>query len=184
MKPAVKGGARDGRFALVAAARPALTTDIQFAGEIGRLWGEAHARFVEIGDRLEEAKERLPHGAFIHLVENQLPFGRSVAHKLMAAATAIRTGALPPEFARAPYSTAYQLSTLSAEERREAEQAGIVRLDVTRAEIVDFKRGRKAVLPAPAPDRRREIEKEIARLEARLAELRRQRAALDDDALG
>ncbi|MGQ9368778.1 DUF3102 domain-containing protein [Azospirillum sp. ST 5-10] len=173
--PATRGRAsRDTRFDVIGTGLVELSDADDFAAEIGRLWNESHERFVLIGQYLEQAKRKLPHGGFIAMIEERLPFGRGVAHKLMAAARAIESGLVPREIAPPSYSLVYEIGTLDEAERAEALAAGIIRPDMRRAELVAFKRRRRA---ARTPDRpaleaeRERLLAERARIDARLAEI-------------
>ena len=126
-----------------------LRTVDDFASEIGRLWRESHERFIQIGEYLEQAKERLQHGEFIAMVDSQLPFGRKTVHQLMTAAKAIKTGIIPPDLAPPSYSTVYLITTLPEEERQQAIDEGVIRPDMRRADLTAFKRARRTPPPPP-----------------------------------
>lgn len=159
-----------------------LRTVEDFAGEIGRLWRESHDRFVQIGEYLEQAKERLQHGEWIAMIEEKLPFGRIVAFQLMVAARALRSGELPADRVPANYSTVYHIARLSEEERRRAFAEGIIHPNMRRADIVAFKRLLRGPASMPrSPDQRAALVAERERLLKRLAEID---AELDNEAGG
>jgi len=113
----------------------------EFVREIGRLWGDAQDRFIEIGRYLLEAKDRLGHGEFLPLVEQELPFGARVANKLMVVARALDDGIFPRDVQLPPsYSTVYELVSLKPAERDRAFAENVIRPDVTREAIVAFRR--------------------------------------------
>jgi hypothetical protein len=126
-------------------------TRVEFVGEISRLWNESQHRFIEIGRYLAEAKERLEHGEFMPMIESDLPFGHKVAVKLMAVAKAVDEGIFPPKDLPSSYSTVYELISLKEDERARAVEAGIVRCDVSREEIVRFKHQIRAERQEGAP---------------------------------
>jgi hypothetical protein len=169
------------RFALIPEGTAPLETRQQFAETIGKLWRDAQSRFIAIGHHLLQAKKVLPHGEWEIMVERDLPFGRSVAHRLRQIAEAIDTGRLPADQLPPDYSTCYQLTTLRDDELHQATKLSIIRPDVSRAEVIAFKRQVRAataselshleVLP--------ELADELTRLEARHAELVRELAAVD-----
>ncbi|WP_051340636.1 DUF3102 domain-containing protein [Azospirillum halopraeferens] len=173
--PATRGRAsRDTRFDSIDTRLVDLSDADDFAAEIGRLWTESHERFVLIGQYLEQAKRKLPHGRFIAMIEERLPFGRAVAHKLMTAARAIESGLVPREIAPPSYSMVYEITTLNEAERTEAVATGIIRPDMRRAELVAFKRRRRAAPSPSGPDLEAERERllaERARIDRRLEEI-------------
>lgn len=163
-----------------AAAEP--KTPEEFVGRIGSLWRQAQGQFIEIGRLLMRAKEILPHGSYEAQVEAHLPFSARTAYQLREAARwAIerdRAKLIPMERLPASYTTIYLLSTLDSRLLQEADQAGLIRPDVRRAEIVAFKRKmaqpsqRRLDLEAAREKLRRErarIEAELARIEAELS---------------
>lgn len=154
-----------------------LTTAGDYIAEISRLWSDVQRRFIDIGRRLNEAKAKLPHGEFLPMIDSNLPFGRSVANRLMKVAEAVDAGTLPVQQLPQNYSVAYEVVALEPEERQQALDEGIVRPDVRRAEIIAFKRrlrGGSSPGGRSAEDELRRLEAEKSRIEARIAELRRQ----------
>lgn len=135
--------ARDVRALSLADAPAELTTVTDYQAEIARLWADAQRRFVEIGRRLNEAKERLPHGEFLPMLARDLPFSRSVANRLMAVAAAMDTGVIPPRALPTSYSVAYEVVTLPPERLQEAVTTGRIHPDMTRAEAMALKRNDK-----------------------------------------
>lgn len=162
IQPAKRGTLRDARIELIEDAVLDLSRKADFAREIGKLWGDAQQKFVLIGRHLNRAKTILPHGEYQGMIERELPFGRAVAHQLRAVAEAIDAGALPAERLPTSYSVVYQITTLSTDERHQALQAGVIRPDMTRADLIGFKRA----LRTAAADRRAGLERERARLHA------------------
>ena len=77
------------------------------------------------------------------MLEKDLPFSYAVGHKLMQVAAAVEAGMLPCDNLP-PYSVAYQLVTLKPGERMAAMDAGLVRADVRREEILEFRRKLRA----------------------------------------
>jgi hypothetical protein len=120
------------------------TTREEFAARIGVLWKDAQRTFVEIGRQLQRAKAQLPHGDFEGMVERDLPFGKNAAYKLRVVAEAIDTGRLPSDFAPQDYSTCYLIASLKDEELAVARERNLVRPDVTRADLLAFKRSLKS----------------------------------------
>lgn len=163
-----------GRAMALAEAAVSLMTAADYASEIARLWVDAQRRFLEIGRHLNAAKATLPHGEFLPMVARDLPFGPSVAQRLMKVAEAVDAGVLPLRQMPQNYSVAYELVVLSPEEREQATEEGLLRPDVRRAEVTAFKRRVRGNPPPAVTDELRRLEAERDRLEARIAELRRQ----------
>lgn len=162
---------RDIRGEAIVAARPACSTPDDYKREISRLWSNAQQQFLEVGRNLNEAKSRLAHGEFGKMLENELPFSYAVGHKLMQVAAAVDAGTLPRE-RLPPYSVAYQLLTLKPDEREAAVREGLVRPDVRREEILEFRRKLRTKSGNPARDT------ELAR---KLQQLLERRQRLDEE---
>jgi Protein of unknown function (DUF3102). len=153
---------------------------------ISRLYDEAEERFVQIGRHLIEAKARLQHGEWSKMVA-LLPFSHRTATMLMTAARAITNRTIAPERAPRSWANVYLLASMSDEERKLAEERDLIRPDVTRREILAFRRqisGAGEGGDDPMSDAMDSVAKEIARLlqekariEARLAELQGNRIA-------
>lgn len=144
-----------------------------FAREIGALWKRAQATFLTIGQYLNQAKDRLPHGEFNAMIERDLPFGSKTAHQIRAASAAVQSGRLPAAQLPPNYTTLYYLSTLPDAALEQARRDGLLRPDLRRAEVVAFKaRFQRVIEGEPDP---------VALRARRLVELRRQRAAIDEE---
>ena len=111
-----------------------------YVATVTALWSRARDCFVAIGRALEQAKARLPHGEFERMITNDLPFNKSVAHQIRVAAAAVSSGRLPGRQLPGNYTTIYHLATLDAEALSQAEQAGLFRPNLRRAEVIAFKR--------------------------------------------
>lgn len=153
---------------------PPLETMEDFAAEVARLWRASQDHAVEVGRRLNEAKAKLEHGAFMQMTAERLPFSHSVANRLMRVASAIDSGRYPVERLPTNYSIVDQLVTLSPEEWTAAEQEGVVRPDVGIREVTAFKRKMRQ-RDADAAQARRKLTRLLAqrdKLEQEIAELR------------
>ena len=111
-----------------------------YVREISRLWSEARDKFLAIGEYLSLAKRQLAHGEYEAMIRSQLPFGKSAAHRMRTVAEAVRDGRLARDNLPLSYATAYELTLLSDQQLRLAEDRGLVRADVHRSEIVAFRR--------------------------------------------
>ncbi len=141
----------------------------EFVSEISRLWSRAQGAFLEIGRLLIRAKEVLPHGEYVATVEAELPFSARTAYQLREAARWAMSGPVPMERLPGSYSTIYLLSTLEPPLLQEAEQDGLIRPELKRAEFIEWRR-RKGRGEDGRDERR-----------ARLDQLRKQRARLDEE---
>jgi len=147
---------------------------------ISRLYDEAEERFVQIGRHLIEAKARLQHGEWSKMVA-LLPFSHRTATMLMTAARAITNRTIAPDRAPRSWANVYLLASMSEEERKLAEERDLIRPDVTRREILAFRRqvsgggqGGGDIMSEAMDSVSEEIARllqEKARIEARLAEL-------------
>ena len=153
---------------------------------ISRLYDEAEERFVQIGRHLIEAKARLQHGEWSKMVA-LLPFSHRTATMLMTAARAITNRTIAPERAPRSWANVYLLASMSEDERKLAEERDLIRPDVTRREILAFRRqvsgggqGGDDLISEAMDSVAEEIARllqEKARIEARLAELQGSRVA-------
>jgi hypothetical protein len=155
----------------------------EFADEIRRLWSRAQEQFIAIGRYLEQAKRKLPHGEFEAMVERDLPFDASVTRRLRAVVQFIDSGAVPLERLPSSYSVIYELTSMTPDERERADKASLVRPDVTRKELVTFKRSlRTAVNDLTLPqDHHAELQTRLKHLLAERARLDREIAAIEKE---
>lgn len=159
---------RDSRFDTIAAAPVQLETRAEFVEEIGRLWRDVQDRCLVIGRYIMQAKERLPHGEFIAMIESDLPFGRNAAHKMMVVARAVDDQLISADLLPPDYTAAYLVVTLDPDERRQAEAEGLIQPTVTRRALLKF---RSRVRVPEVHDRRAVLERERERLLKRLREI-------------
>jgi hypothetical protein len=170
-----QGADEDQRVAVVKVTAAALETKSDFIEEIQRLWGDAQKRFLAIGRYLNAAKTKLPHGEFELMIARELPFSRQTAFYLRTAAAAIDEGRLTEEEVPNSYATLYQLATLDDAYLALARQRNLVRSDVTREEVLAFKRslrkGGEANRQVALQRRRAQILVDLQRLKAELDEI-------------
>jgi hypothetical protein len=180
MKKAVKSAVADLRFD--APGPPLCETREDYRREIENLWRRSQENFIQIGRYLNEAREKLPHGEFEEMIRHDLPFSPSVARQIRAAAELVDSGELPADLLPKSYSTVYQLSSLTPIERQKAVEEGLVKPDIRREDIMQFKR--QIRLPPEVDqttalrarlerlhEERRRIEAEIVEIEEKLREL-------------
>ncbi len=63
-----------------------LVSSDDFASAIAQCWQDSVLAIIDVGKLLLGAKAALDHGEFVPMIENDLPFGRRTAHRLMAIA--------------------------------------------------------------------------------------------------
>jgi len=153
-----------------------LRTRANFVEAIGEVWTEAEENFTAIGRYLNHAKSVLNHGEFIGMIEADLPFHYSTANRLMKVAAALDAGALPVDKLPPSYATVYELLTLSEDERRQAIEEGVVRPDMQRKDVTEFRKR----LRQPAGNKRTRLQTERARLVKRLSEIDKELASMKD----
>jgi hypothetical protein len=159
----------DARVHALQAARTEPQRPEDFVSEISRLWNRAQGAFLEIGRLLIRAKDTLPHGDYVAAVEAELPFSSRTAYQLREAARWAMGGAVPMERLPGSYSTIYLLSTMEPPLLQEAEKDGLIRPELKRAELIEWRRRR-----AGGPDPH-------AEMRARLERLRRERARIEEE---
>lgn len=126
------------RLSMLAKTRT-LTTREDFAADIRREWTNALEATVAVGRRLNEAKESLQHGDYQAMVENDLPFSTATARKLREIAAFVDRDQVPLDKLPEAMSTLYAIATLPDETRQQALEQGVIRPDVTRAEVAALK---------------------------------------------
>lgn len=113
--------------ALAKISKPNTRSREQWAEVIGADWRRSIDSIIQTGRDLIAAKEELPHGEFMKLVEQDLPFDPSAARRLMAIAEhpligkRANTHDLP-----ARLSVLFEISALSEEEFADAEEKGLI----------------------------------------------------------
>lgn len=161
----------------IAHAEPKTPDD--YVETISQLWGKAQAAFLDIGRLLIRAKETLPHGDFTAAVEARLPFSSRTAYQLREATRWVleieRRRTLPLDRLPSGYTTVYLLSTLEPQMLEQAQEEGIIRPDLRRAEIISWKKNKGS---GETPEQRRarltrerqKLMDELRRIEAELSE--------------
>ena len=158
----------DRRPAILTGALENCDTKGDYIEKIVSLWGDTQRYFVIIGRYLNRAKAQLSHGEFEPMIQRELPFGQSVANRLMAVAAAIEAQIVSVDVLPLSYTTVYEIVSLTEQERASAREEGLIRPDVRREEILAFKRRIRAESQDPITEKHRI-----------LVRLRRQRERLD-----
>jgi hypothetical protein len=168
---------RDNRIAEMRETVAELDSREAFAQEIRGLWEDARKRFLDIGKYLIQAKKKLAHGEYMAMIHDDLPFNVSIAFQLRAVAEAVEDKRMTVEELPLTYSAAYHLATLNDDELTEARQRNLVRPNVRRSDVVDFKKalrdGGRATNEAAG------LKAEEQRLLQRLAKIREKIAMLE-----
>ena len=169
----------DDRVIALETASAAPKTPDDYVDAIVHLWGKAQAAFLDIGRLLINAKETLPHGEYTAAVEARLPFSSRTAYQLREATRWVlemdRRKTIAINRLPGSYTIIYLLSTFDPLTLEAAEQEGIVRPDLRRAELIAWKKQKQS----PGKDdlhRQREkllrertrLDEELRRLEARI----------------
>ena len=147
-------------------------TGSEFVEAVSTRYARIKNDFLTIGRMLNCARENLPHGEFMPMIRRELPFGEDVAEMLMAVAKKVDEKKLSADQLPPAYSIAYQIASLKEDELKQAVAEGLVRPDVKRAEIEQFKRRIRRPFREANKDRLTEIDLEIGRLQARILNLR------------
>jgi hypothetical protein len=159
----------------------ALNTREQFAREICLHWDEAKQSFLLIGEALYLAKEKLQHGEFEEMIRNDLPFERTVCHQLRRVYEAVATNRLREEELPAAYSTAYKITTLTDGELERARASQLLRPDLTRAEIMAFKKSLHPNQPVPDLVKVRKLREHYRKLREQMRAMEEELQALGID---
>jgi hypothetical protein len=121
------------------AAPPEIKTVDDYVHVIDVEWREAQDRFLKIGELLDRAERALSQPDYLTMCD-RLPFGKSTRSQLLSAFRCVQSGRVPAEMVGAGYSTLYQVSQLSDDEIKQAGESGLLRVDVKRTELVEFRK--------------------------------------------
>ena len=147
-----------------------------YVREIETLWGEAAETFLLIGRWLNKAKETLAHGEYQRMVEERLPFDRSRAYQLRQVALMVDRGRVAePDLPRSS-GTAFLFASLDNEALTKAKQEGVLRPDVRRQDVIEWKR---RILGAPQNEAERR--KRLAALQTRIERYKSQLALAEQE---
>jgi hypothetical protein len=168
----------DERFQAVSLALMDARTEGEFITEIARLWREAQDRFLAIGRYLVRAHERLGKRGYQQMLKSEgFPFSRDLAYKLKTVAEAVDGGKVSVERLPRDYSVAYMLVTLTDQELRVAEKKDLVRADVKRREVEEFRRS----LRRDFGERRLDLQKRRELLVAKIRQMQDELRRVDEE---
>jgi hypothetical protein len=178
----------DPRFEGIELTERQLRTRDEFRTEITNAWEGIEKRFVLIGQYLIQAKGKLPHGEYLEMVDKDLPFTRTAAYRMKMVAEAISNGRLIESELPSNYTILYEFASLTDAELQAARDRHLVRPDVRRQEVAEFKREfrtRKNNISqtdkALLLKRRQQLLAQQAVLAHQLAEIESQLGPIDDD---
>jgi hypothetical protein len=187
----------DERMARVADAIAVSDNPADIVSQISTLWHDVQKRFVSIGRHLNRAQDlierqtrtmveakglpevearKMARAAYEEQVIRRLPFSDKVASQLSCVARAIDGKRLLESEVPSSYSIVYQLTTLTDDELAKARDENIVRPDVSRDEVIAFK---KKVRKRVNLDVSREVQLRARRRRV-LEEMERLRRELED----
>jgi hypothetical protein len=109
-----------------------------FVREITTEWINVRQRFLIIGQYLVTAKINLPHGEYIKMINERLPFGRNVAHQLASVYLSVQNEEVPAEALPSSYTTAYRIVRMDPTTRARAMAEGVITPEVTFKTITRF----------------------------------------------
>src|ERR1044072_1346920 len=107
-----------------------------WATRISACWRASFEAILEVGRLLTEAKEALPHGGFLGMIERDLPFSASTAARLMKISADERISN-PAHVQHMPTSwgTLYEITKLDDAQFQEKIADGTIRPDMARREL-------------------------------------------------
>ena len=162
---------------------------VQVRHEVHVEWRKAKQSFLAIGKSLLAVEQALAPDEFRRLskgTERIFPFSETIATQLRQVARAVMSGRLNESEMPGSYSVAYQIAVMDGPTIEMARSRNLVRPDVTRTEVIAFRREFNA-LPASQPQRldigavrrekarlmklRTELVGRLAQIDSRIAEL-------------
>jgi hypothetical protein len=162
---------------------------VQVRHEVHAEWRKAKQSFLAIGKSLLAVEQALAPDEFRRLskgTERIFPFSETIATQLRQVARAVISGRLNETEMPGSYSVAYQIAVMDGPTIEIARSRNLVRPDVTRTEVIAFRREINAP-PASQPQRldisavrrekarltklRDDLAERLAQIDARIAEL-------------
>jgi hypothetical protein len=116
---------------------------IQVRDEVHSHWGAAKRSFVAIGKCLLMLEKKLSHEEFKRLTKGTdriFPFTETIGIQLRQVAKAVTNGSIGEHEMPGSYSVAYQIAVMDGPTLEIARTRNILRPDVTRTEIIAFRR--------------------------------------------
>jgi hypothetical protein len=152
---------------------------VQVRCEITEHWSGMRDRFLAIGRALlaldmsltKAETERLRAGT-----QKLFPFSAGIASQLKQVARSVQSGRISVEACPGSYSAAYQIVQMSDAQLRQAEAEGLVRPDVSRSALIEFRRR----VPDGVASQARLLHDERRRLKRREASLKKEMVTIRD----
>jgi hypothetical protein len=150
---------------------------VQVRSEITEHWHGMRDRFLAIGRALlaldssltKIERERLRAGT-----KKLFPFSAGIASQLKQVARSVQSGRISLDACPGSYSTAYQIVQMSDEELKRANAEGLIRPDVSRSALIDFRRRSSLVVSSQT----QQLQDERKRLQLREGSLKNEMLAL------
>jgi hypothetical protein len=159
------------------------TTLVRVRNEVHIEWARARQSFVAIGKALLAAEDALSPEEFRQLSKNTgrvFPFSETTATQLRQVARAVVSGRLAEDEMPGSYSVAYQIALMDPSTIEIARSRHLVRPDVTRTELIAFRREVNTTVNPDRPrSKGRPVESERARLQRLRTELALKIAEID-----
>lgn len=111
-----------------------LLTALDYAAEITACWRQSVDAILEVGRLLNAAKDGLPHGDFLRMMGDSLPFGARTAQRLMALGKDARLRAHASHLP-ASWATLYELTKLKNDQFEARILDGTIRPEMERRDI-------------------------------------------------
>lgn len=121
-----------------------LRTDVAVA------WSQTRDAFIEIGRALNDVDRELDaveRDRFKVGFRRLFPFSETVASQFRTIARAVDDGRLPRHLVPGSYGAAYQMALLTLGQRELAESHGLIRPDVSRDALLEFRKQIEAIQP-------------------------------------
>jgi hypothetical protein len=154
---------------------------VQVRHEVHAEWRKAKQSFLAIGKSLLAVEQALAPDEFRRLskgTERIFPFSETIATQLRQVARAVMSGRLNETEMPGSYSVAYQIAVMDGPTIEIARSRNLVRPDVTRTEVIAF---RREINAPPASQPQRLDIGAVRREKVRLTKLRATRGSGDED---
>src|SRR3954453_359693 len=116
---------------------------VRIRAEVGEHWSGMRDRFLAVGRALLELDDSMTKFEMERLragTSRLFPFSAAAPSQLRQVACSVQSGKLTLETCPGSYSAAYQLVQLTDEEFQLARDEGLIRADVSRSALIEFRR--------------------------------------------
>lgn len=118
--------------------------------DVAVAWNQTRDAFIEIGRALNDIDRELDaveRDRFKAGFRRLFPFSETVASQFRTIARAVDNGHLPRDLIPGSYGAAYQMALLTPGQRELAHSRGLIRPDVSRDALLEFRKDVEAVQP-------------------------------------